>query len=491
MALGHWAFSNHPHCAGSSETTGWRTTFSMAMDSKALPAYNVPVSDNRTNKHVYRSSRLIVACIFIQVIILIYHLTGPPKAFSSSSTLRVQPDFSHLADHCAQIPPIPAGSFVERQQSLARTLHELNASAYIAEPGANAGYFANLSESQWHLSERPLLLIISPELDAEEEIHARVSILTPAFESTRAKLLSIPSAFDITYPAWPEEVDPFEVAVSAIPNLSEGTILVDGMMRSFVSDGLQKAASSSKVVPAPVEVRRLRERKSKEELEILKCVNEVTLLAIRAVRDHMHIGMRESEVRGLIVEALSAAGLHNPSALTLFGENAALPHGSGTDRVLGPHDFALIDCDGSLHGYHSDVTRTFALPDSTIHAAHIRLWHLVHSAQANALSAAQNGTVTAEVDRAARDTLRAQGYAQYLTHRLGHGIGLEVHESPYLRGGSDDIILSGHTFSDEPGIYIEGQVGIRLEDCFYIDEGGKSVFLTAGVGGAAGSPWRP
>ncbi|KZT11274.1 peptidase M24 [Laetiporus sulphureus 93-53] len=445
----------------------------------------------RARDHAHRSGRLIVACIIVQIIILIYHLTGPPKSLSRSLGLNTEPDFSHLADHCAHISPIPASSFVQRQQALAETLHSLNASAYIAEPGASAGYFANLSEAQWFLSERPLLLIISPEVDAEEQVKARVSILTPAFEATRAKLLSIPSASDISYPTWSEDMDPYDVALSAIPHLREGTIFVDGMLRSFVADGLQKASPEFKVTLAPIEIRRLRERKSEEELEIMKCVNEVTVLAIRAVRENMYIGMRESEARQLIVKALSAAGLQNPGALTLFGENAALPHGSGTDRVLGAHDFALIDCDGSLHGYHSDVTRTFALPGSTIHATYLRLWHLVHSAQANALDAARNGTTTAEVDRAARDTLAAQGYAEYLTHRLGHGIGLEVHESPYLRGGSSDVILTRHTFSDEPGIYMEGQVGIRLEDCFYVAENGSAVLLTAGVGGAATSPWDP
>ncbi|KAH9842707.1 peptidase M24 [Rhodofomes roseus] len=461
------------------------------MDTKELPPFSVP-TDSRVRKHTYRSTRLIIACIIVQVVILIYHLAGAPKSISSLySSYAPEPDFSHLAERCAHISPIPTSSFVHRQQALAQTLHELNASAYIAEPGASAAYFANLSASHWHLSERPLLLIVSPKLDSNEQVHAQISILTPAFESTRAKLLSIPSNGEITYPSWPEEVNPYEVAVSAVPQLKEGTIYVDGMLRSFVLDGLQKAAARSNVLTAPVEIRRLRERKSAEELEILKCVNEATVLAIRAVRENVKIGVRESEVSHLMSAALSAAGLSNGGCLTLFGENAALPHGSGTDRVLGAHDFVLVDCDAGLHGYRSDVTRTYALPQSTIHATHLRIWQLVHSAQANALAAAQNGTVTAEVDAAARDTFAAQGYAQYFTHRLGHGIGLETHESPYLRGGSEDVILTGHTFSDEPGVYIEGQVGIRLEDCFYVHENGTAVFLTAGVGGAARGPWDP
>ncbi|KAI0673059.1 peptidase M24 [Trametes maxima] len=409
------------------------------------------------------------------------------------------PDFSYLASHCSHISPIPSRSFIERQDSLARTLHSLNASAYIAEPGASAGYFANLSSSHWGLSERPLLLIVQPSTDRLGNIQANISILTPAFEETRAKLLPIPSAAEVTYAAWPEDYSPFSQALSLIPTLAGATIYVDGNVRTFIADGLQSAAPKATISAAPVEVRRLRERKSQEEIDILKCVNEATVLAIRAARVYMKIGMRESEAGQLIRRALSASGLTGGFALTLFGENAALPHGSGSDRVLGKHDFILIDTGGTLYGYHSDVTRrltsytiqTFALPETTIPLPYLKLWDVVHSAQQAALASAINGTITALVDRAARKVITEAGHGEYFTHRLGHGIGLETHESPYLVGGSEDVILTGHTFSDEPGIYIEGEIGIRLEDCFFIGEDGAAHYLTAGVGGPALSPWSP
>ncbi|TCD66692.1 hypothetical protein EIP91_001046 [Steccherinum ochraceum] len=411
-----------------------------------------------------------------------------PLITRSVPNKRQDPDFSHLASHCANISPIQSSSYLTRQQTLAETLHSLNSSAYIVEPGASASYFANLSSSSWHLSERPLLLIVTPDVDEHGAVHAQVSILTPSFEATRARLLSIPSASDIVYPEWAEHADPYAAALSVIPKKSKGAIFVDGAARFFIVDGLRDAAPTTTVQSAPVEIRRLRERKSEEELEIMKCANEVTVLSIRAARDHMRIGMRESEAGALVTKALAAAGLRNPSALSLFGENAALPHGSGTDRVLQPNDFILIDCGGYLHGYESDVTRTFALPDSTIPKFSLGLWNVVHSIQTVAFETAVNGTVTAEVDTRARQAMGP--LARYFTHRLGHGIGLEGHESPYLRGGSKDIILTGHTFSNEPGIYMEGALGIRLEDCFYIAEDGKPVYLTAGVGGQAKTPWK-
>jgi len=132
-----------------------------------------------------------------------------------------------------------------------------------------------------------------------------------------------------------------------------------------------------------------------------------------------------------------------------------------------------------------------ALASEGLSSEQINIWWLVHSAQSVALASARNGTVTRDVDAAARIMFKNKGYAQYFTHRLGHGIGLEVHEPPYLRGGSSDIIRPGHTFSDEPGIYIEGKVGVRLEDCFYINEDGAGVYLTDGVGGQSTQPWQP
>ncbi|KAI0082761.1 peptidase M24 [Panus rudis PR-1116 ss-1] len=401
-------------------------------------------------------------------------------------------DFSHLTKHCAHLGPIPAQSYIARQDELARLLHNLNASAYIAEPGANAAYFGNLSLSHWHLSERPLLLVITPARDEYGSVRANLSVLTPSFEATRAKLLPIPSASNITYLEWPEDVNPYSVAMHSLSGSSAGKIFVDNHIRHFIVDGLQEAAISSvNVVSAPVAIRQLRERKSGEELELLKCANEVTVLSIRSAREHMYLGMRESQARSLVEQAMKTAGLNDPFALTLFGENAALPHGSGTDRLLGPQDLILIDCGGSLHGYESDVTRTFALPESKIPPDHICLWNYVRQAQTIALNAARNGTITAEVDNAAREFLRSKGYAQYFTHRLGHGIGLEGHESPYLTGGTNDTILTGQTFSDEPGIYIESKVGVRLEDCFFIDDSGQGRYLTEGIGGQSSSPWQP
>ncbi|KAK0429597.1 peptidase M24, structural domain-containing protein [Armillaria borealis] len=285
-----------------------------------------------------------------------------------------------------------------------------------------------------------------PKLRGRDNASARVMVLTPKFEGVRAKSLSIPS-----------DVEWVDVCGREYPSFPKAT-----------------------VIAVPTEIRQLRERKSEGEPELLKCANK-----------QMHIGIRKSDARQLIARALADAGLKDGGCLTLFGENIALPHGSGTDRRLGPDDFALFDCTASLHGYWSDVTRTLALPASTIPKTHTQIWNFVHSTQNIAFQTAHAGVVTKRVDEAPRLFLGLAGYAKYSSHRLGHGIGLEAHEDPYLNGRSKIILQTRHTFSDEPGVYIEGKVDVRLEDCFYIAQNGSVVYLMAGVRGPASSPWKP
>ncbi|PFH50072.1 hypothetical protein AMATHDRAFT_4319 [Amanita thiersii Skay4041] len=399
-------------------------------------------------------------------------------------------EFPKLQQHCPNVQPVSRQEFEERQRSLAQQLYALNASAYIAEPGANALYYGNISKSSWSLSERPLLLVITPTV-IDSVVDARLIILTPKFETTRAKSLVIPSSHSVQYVEWAEDADPYQQLATHLLQKSTEAIYVDESIRHFIVDGLQAALPDASVTSAPSQIKLLRERKSAAELALLKCANEATLLAIRRVHRDLYLGIQESQARAMMSAALSGFGLKDGHCLVLFGINAALPHGAGTDRELGLMDFALFDCTGSLHGYYSDVTRTVAMSVSDIPPDHIQIWYNVQAAQAIAQRTARAGVVAQQVDKAARSFLESVGKGSYFTHRLGHGIGLEVHEQPYLRGGSEVILKSGHTFSDEPGVYIEGKLGVRLEDCFYINESGEAVFFTEGIGGQSRSPWSP
>ncbi|CAE6427051.1 unnamed protein product [Rhizoctonia solani] len=401
-----------------------------------------------------------------------------------------QNPFKRLASHCAHTSPIASSFFLERQSTLAQVLKEQNLGAYITEPGPSATYFANISLGNWKLSERVFLLVVTPE--------AGVHVLAPKFEQDRVKLLNIPSREGVEFILWAEEENPYDVLFRALRSGEKdiGGVVLDEGLRLFVSEGLKRAGGDgTRVDMAPPSVRALREQKGPEEIALMQCANEVTLMAIRAVRERMHIGIRESQVKQLMALALSSAGLTNSFALVQFGENAALPHGSGSDRTLLAQDMVLIDTGGSLHGYQSDVTRTFALPDSVIPDHYVRIWETVSKVQAYAFSVARRGVEARRVDEAARIYMDNEqpGMAKYFSHRLGHGIGLEGHEAPYLRRGSDNVhkLEAGNAMSDEPGIYILDKVGVRLEDCFYIGNDGNAVLLTVGAGGFARNLWEP
>ncbi|KAF8689142.1 Metallopeptidase family M24, partial [Rhizoctonia solani] len=455
-----------------------------------MKALDSEIGNRLDGEFAPKSQPLRVPFLAYRIGILVLVVLSYLSVFHSNKPTNDSNPFKHLASHCAHTSPIPSSTFLERQSSLARVLKEQQVGAYIAEPGPSATYFTNISLDDWKLSERVFLIAVTPG--------ARVHVLAPKFEQDRARLLSVPSREDVEFILWAEEENPYDVLFRALRlgRNEIGDVVVDEGMRLFVAEGLKRAGGDgTHVGMAPPSVRALREQKGPEEIALMQCANEVTLMAIRAVRERMYIGIRESQVKELMALALSSAGLKNAFALVQFGENAALPHGSGNDRTLLAQDMVLIDTGGSLHNYESDVTRTFALPDSVVPDDHIRIWETVSKVQAYAFSVARRGVEARRVDEAARVHMDNEqpGMAKYFSHRLGHGIGLEGHEAPYLRRGSDNAhkLEAGNAMSDEPGIYILGKVGVRLEDCFYIGRDGNAVLLTDGVGGFARNLWDP
>ncbi|KAG6854923.1 hypothetical protein C0991_009746 [Blastosporella zonata] len=218
-----------------------------------------------------------------------------------------------LEDHCAHTSPIDKFEYHHRQSALAEKLVALNASAYIAEPGASASFFANISLTSWKLSERPLLLIVTPS-EAPEGPMAKISVLTPKAKLHRSECLLYPDLQN----KWPEDVSPYKLASDVFPDTT-GTVFVDSSIRKFISDGFELALPKATVISAPEEITQLRERKSSSEIELLKCANEATVLAIRAVHKKLRIGIRESEARVMMASALASSGLKNAGCLTLFG----------------------------------------------------------------------------------------------------------------------------------------------------------------------------
>ncbi|MFO0635188.1 MAG: M24 family metallopeptidase [Nannocystaceae bacterium] len=213
------------------------------------------------------------------------------------------------------------------------------------------------------------------------------------------------------------------------------------------------------------------------ELARLRRANEVTKQAIEAVAERVVVGTPQTQIAAWMHEALVAAGMVEPWALALVGASASLPHGSRQDRAVAPGDVVLVDTGASLHGYRSDITRTWVVgePDAAVR----RAWQTVAAAQQAAFAAIRPGVRTGAVDAAARAVMAEAGYGaddRYFTHRLGHGIGLEVHEPPYLVGGGTTELVPGMTMSNEPGIYVPGSFGVRLEDIVLVTRDGVDVF---------------
>ncbi|ORY88833.1 peptidase M24, structural domain-containing protein [Leucosporidium creatinivorum] len=515
---------------------------SSLLDEKRLS----PVEEEPLRPRPHRTLHLLAA-VLAPIALLAFVLQLHPAFVYSTTAARpahLHPhtspaaaaiDWSWLAPEkqCPGLQGIGQDEFTARRTQLAELLKGEDGKswgAYVSEPGPNTLYYANLTQSDWYLSERPWLLVITPS--TSDTHSSRLSILTPSFEVSRSQrlpfALSSAEFESVSWVAWEEAEDPYATLVAHLEELrgkdginSEGwSIHLEENVRQFVASGLAAAVKEKEGVEvglASIEVRQQRMRKTKAELNIQHCVAKITRVALRAVREHLRIGMTEKEGEALIVNALTAGGLKDLGAIVLFGANAALPHASASVHKRLEHgEFALFDVDGSLHGYMSDFTRTM-LPDIHTRSCHgfgkpkilqqwpsaraEKIWKTVHKAQEAALAALVNQNDThvvyaTDADRAARGVIAEEGWEKYFTHRLGHGIGLQVHEEPYLNSGNThQPLLSGFTFSNEPGIYIrededtEGNgIGVRLEDMVLKTERGWSLVAREEL---AKSPWEP
>ncbi|KAG0374632.1 hypothetical protein BGX24_010157 [Mortierella sp. AD032] len=410
--------------------------------------------------------------------------------------------YTHLRGSCDHVTPISPVEFEERQTNLSRLLVDFKVAAYIAEPGVNMQYFTNI---KWSQSERPFLLVVQAKKDKTDTVLTRTTIVTPAFEASRARQKMIPGA-SYTIKTWEEGASAYKVVREVLDTPWAGTdpiddededeemshmkpkkdieyVYIDPDMRQFVATGLADSLNNSerKVEIANRNIILLREQKSAHEIEILRCVSTTTVNVIRAVKQHIQVGVRESEVQEMLTLAYEEAGLSYEAggSLVLFGKDAALPHGSGNDTRLEKGMMVLIDSGARLHGYLSDITRTFWVRrghNKEMNDELDKVWETVKNAQTAALEAIKPGVACSSIDKAARHVITEQGYGSKFTHRLGHGLGMEGHEGPYLNIGNTDTELKpGMVFTNEPGIYVEGSYGIRLEDVVLVTETGYEI----------------
>lgn len=372
--------------------------------------------------------------------------------------------FADLAGFCDGVPPIGADERLRRRERAQALLQEHGLSAMLLEAGDSLLYFTGV---RWGRSERPLLYLL-PARGAPV-------LVAPAFEDNT---LRERAGDALPRLLWHEHESPYPRLAEALraADSAPGPIGVDPWTRQFIVDGA-RAACGAELVPATPVLRGCRALKSPAELALLRRASEATKAALKAVAAHVAGGMSEGELAALVHEAQRAAGLSDTWALVLFGANAAFPHGTRGEKRLAPGELVLVDAGGALHDYQSDVTRTW--PFGPVSSAQARAWDAVHRAQTAALAEIRPGRPCAAADAAARAVIAAAGYGPdyaRFTHRLGHGIGLMTHEDPYLVRDSGEILRATMTMSDEPGIYLPGELGVRLEDIVAVTDGDPEIF---------------
>jgi Xaa-Pro dipeptidase len=362
-------------------------------------------------------------------------------------------------------------SVEERRQRIARlqrAMAERGVGAMIMESGSSLDYFTGV---QWHRSERTTAAVIPAKGD--------IVIVTPAFEepSVRETL----AVGDDVRP-WDEHESPFVRIVGALKDrgVTGGPIAFESTTRLFIVDGVRDAGGGAySVVSGDALVKGIRLIKSPAELALMQTANDVTLAALRHVHANVHVGMSPGEIGALMNAATVALGGAPEFALVLINEASAYPHGSHQKQTLREGSVILMDVGCTVHGYQSDISRTWVMGQAT--PKQRKVWDTVKRGQEIALATAKLGTPVGGIDDAVRAYYETQGWGPGyhlpgLSHRTGHGIGLDGHEPPYLVHGDPTPLAPGMCFSDEPGIYIPGEFGIRLEDCWHMTPAGPKLF---------------
>jgi len=314
-------------------------------------------------------------------------------------------------------------------------------------------------------------------------------VVCPAFENARAHelLSSGPFASDADVLTWQEDESPFELVVKGLGDrgIATGRVGLDENMKFVFSNSLAKAGPQLTFVVATPVTAGCRMIKDAHEMECLRTASAATLAVYKAVYQSLREGMTTTDVRGLIAAAYDKVGLPGEASLNI-GTFTSSPHGSRQVQTIREGTVLMVDDGCTVEGYQSDITRTFVLGKPTEKMKSV--FEVVHQAQQAGLAAAKPGVQLDSVDKAARKVIVDAGYGpgfKYFSHRVGHGLGMDGHEWPYLvtndMFGWDlhPTMRAGMVFSDEPGIYIPGEFGIRLEDDMHITENGAELLTPA------------
>ena len=341
--------------------------------------------------------------------------------------------------------------------------------AILLMEGTSLNYFTGI---RWWGGER-LFAMVFPAKGA-------AFYVCPAFEEGRAReqISKSPDGVQADVRIWQEDESPYQRVGEGLKDrgMITGTIGIEESVRSVFREGVEKAAPQAKLTSATPVTAGCRMIKSSSELGLMRLASRITLTAYEAVHGSLKDGMTHFEVGNLVAAAHAQLGFEG-DALVEVGEFAAFPHGSTQPQVIREGLPILIDGGCKVEGYQSDITRMFVLGKPPEKAKQV--FEIVQRAQSAALAAARPGVECGAVDAAARKVITDAGYGpdyKFFTHRVGHGMGMDGHEWPYLVRGNTTKLAANMTFSDEPGIYVRGEFGIRLEDDMHITETAAELF---------------
>jgi Xaa-Pro dipeptidase len=358
----------------------------------------------------------------------------------------------------------------ERQARIAKAqklMEEQGIDAIVIEPSSAMRYFTGI---RWWPTERLTCVVIPRSGD--------FSVITPYFEepSVRESM-----SFGDDVRTWHEHENPYELVIGVLRDrgFKRGKIGVESSVRYFVVDGLQKASNVHEIVSAEPVILGCRLYKSPQEITLMHKANEVTLTAYHHVWNILEAGMTASDIKEKMHETQTALGGRGAWEMVLLNESSALPHGSRKPQTLREGSVVLMDCGCKVNDYQSDISRSFVFGEATKRQKQV--WNTVRRGQQVAFDKAQLGTEAGAVDDAVRQYYESQGYGPGyklpgLSHRTGHGIGMDGHEKINLVHGEKAQLKPGMCFSNEPGIYIEGEFGIRIEDCIHMTSTGPKWF---------------
>jgi Xaa-Pro dipeptidase len=367
------------------------------------------------------------------------------------------------------VPPIGVEERLKRIARAQEIMREKGIDALYLDVSSSMVYFTGLN---FRRTERMHSAVLPAKGD--------IVYVSPAFEVEKLKTMT---SFGDKIEVWEEDDDPTAVVTETVRSLgcSKGVIAVDEATPFFTFDGLRRAGNSYTFVNAVEVTAACRMIKSEHELALMQTAKNITLEAHKAAACIMREGITTTEVQAFLVAAHKKLGSEGvpPFNAVLFGEATAYPHGVPYAQTLKDGDMVLIDTGAPVDGYLSDITRSYVFGTPTKRQRDV--WNLEKAAQAAAFAAAKPGNRCEDIDAAARGIIAAGGFGPgYATpglpHRTGHGIGLDVHEWPYLVKGDKTVLRPGMTFSNEPTICIYGEFGIRLEDHMVITQTGARWF---------------